>query len=103
RAYIVDPLNGGATFDLAGTSGGGLGGGASTGGGFGSGGGGVLIAADRAIAIGNSIPTEIKVTFGDGGTKAFLGVTKGGGVALQPVNLPQIQHTVVPLSWRQAW
>jgi type IV pilus assembly protein PilY1 len=103
HAYIIDPLNGGPTYDLAGTSGGGLGGGAATGGGVGSGGGGFLSIADRAIAIGNSIPTEVKVTFGDGSTKAFLGVTKGGGVALQPVNLPQMVHNVVPLAWRQDW
>jgi hypothetical protein len=96
-------MNGGATLDLAGTSGGGLGGGAGTGGGVGSGQDGALVITDRAVNIGHSIPTEIKVTFGDGSTKAFLGVTKGGGISLQPLNLPQITSNVVPLSWRQAW
>ncbi|HZR81684.1 MAG TPA: PilC/PilY family type IV pilus protein [Candidatus Binatia bacterium] len=103
RIYVLDPLNGGATLDLAGTSGGGIGGGASTGGGVGSGASGALVVADRSVGIGNSIPTEMKVTFGESSTKAFVGVTKGGGIALQPVNLPQITTNVVPISWRQAW
>jgi len=103
RVYVVDPLVGGPTTDLAGTSGGGLGGGEGTGGGFGSGSGGALIAADRFVAIGQSIPTSLKVTFGDNETKAFFGVTKGGGIALQPLHLPQIASNVIPVSWRQGW
>ncbi|MEW6272526.1 MAG: PilC/PilY family type IV pilus protein [Thermodesulfobacteriota bacterium] len=103
KIYVVDPLVGGPTLDLAGTSGGGLGGGEGTGGGVGSGAGGDLIAADRFVLIGQSIPTSLKVTFGDDETKAFLGVTKGGGIALQPLNLPQIATNVIPISWRQAW
>jgi type IV pilus assembly protein PilY1 len=103
KIYVVDPLVGGPTLDLAGTSGGGLGGGAGSGGGVGSGAGGLLIGTDRFIAIGQSIPTSLKVTFGDDETKAFFGVTKGGGIALQPLNLPQIASNVIPVSWRQAW
>lgn len=103
KIYVVDPLVGGPTLDLAGTSGAGLGGGEAAGGGVGSGTGGSLIAADRFVVIGQSIPTSIKVTFGDDETKAFLGVTKGGGIALQPLNLPQIATNVIPISWRQAW
>jgi type IV pilus assembly protein PilY1 len=103
KIYVVDPLVGGPTLDLAGTSGGGLGGGEGAGGGVGSGSGGALIAADRFVLIGQSIPTSLKVTFGDDETKAFLGVTKGGGIALQPLNLPQIATNVIPVSWRQAW
>jgi type IV pilus assembly protein PilY1 len=103
RLYVLDPLLGGPTFDLASTTGGGLGGGESTGGGFGSGSGGELIAADRFAVVGSSIPTSLKVTFGNDEAKAYFGVTKGGGVALQPLNLPQIAANVVPLSWRQVW
>ncbi|MBY0280368.1 hypothetical protein K2Z84_33970 [Candidatus Binatia bacterium] len=103
RVYVVDPLVGGPTTDLANTSGGGLGGGSSTGGGFGSGSSGVLIANDRFVAVGQSIPTSLKVTFGDNETKAFFGVTKGGGIALQPLLLPQIASNVIPVSWRQSW
>ncbi len=103
KIYVVDPLVGGPTLDLAGTSGGGLGGGAAAGGGVGSGAGGALIATDRFVAVGQSIPTSLKVTFGDDETKAFFGVTKGGGIALQPLNLPQIAANVIPVSWRQAW
>jgi len=103
KIYVVDPLVGGPTSDLANTSGGGLGGGEGTGGGFGSGGGGILIAADRFVSVGQSIPTALKVTFGDDSTKAFFGVTKGGGIALQPLHLPQIASNVIPVSWRQAW
>ena len=100
---MVDPLVGGPTTDLAGTSGGGLGGGAGTGGGVGSGVGGNLISTDRFVAVGQSIPTALKVTFGDNETKAFFGVTKGGGIALQPLHLPQIASNVIPVSWRQGW
>lgn len=103
RIYVVDPLVGGPTTDLAGTSGGGLGGGAGAGGGSGQGVNGALIAADRFVAVGQSIPTSLKVTFGDNETKAFFGVTKGGGIALQPLNLPQIASNVIPVSWRQSW
>ncbi|HYC22102.1 MAG TPA: PilC/PilY family type IV pilus protein, partial [Candidatus Bathyarchaeia archaeon] len=103
KLYEVDPFLGGPTLDLAGTSGGGLGGGAGSGGGVGSGAGGALIAADRSVAVGNSIPTSIKVTFGDNETKAFFGVTKGGGIGLQPLNLPQMVSNVIPISWRHAW
>jgi type IV pilus assembly protein PilY1 len=103
KAYVIDPLTGGPTFDLAGTTGGGLGGGEASGGGVGSGANGSLIAMGRFAAVGNSIPTEIKVTFGEDTTKAFFGVTKGGGIALQPLNLPQIGTNVIPVSWRQAW
>jgi hypothetical protein len=100
---VVDPLVGGPTTDLANTTGGGLGGGSSTGGGFGSGASGALIAADRFVSVGQSIPTSLKVTFGDNETKAFFGVTKGGGIALQPLLLPQIASNVIPVSWRQGW
>lgn len=103
RIYVVDPLVGGPTTDLAGTSGGGLGGGTGTGGGIGSGSGGTLVSADRFVAVGQSIPTSLKVTFGDNETKAFFGVTKGGGIALQPLHLPQIAANVIPVSWRQGW
>lgn len=103
RIYVVDPLVGGPTTDLAGTSGGGLGGGEGTGGGVGGGSGGALIAADRFVSVGQSIPTSLKVTFGDDETKAFFGVTKGGGIALQPLHLPQIASNVIPVSWRQGW
>jgi type IV pilus assembly protein PilY1 len=103
RVYVVDPLVGGPTTDLANTSGGGLGGGSATGGGFGSGASGFLIATDRFVAVGQSIPTSLKVTFGDNETKAFFGVTKGGGIALQPLLLPQIASNVIPVSWRQGW
>ena len=103
RIYVLDPLLGGPTLDLAGTSGGGLGGGSGTGGGIGTGPNGTLVAADRFVVVGQSIPTSLKVTFGDNETKAFFGVTKGGGIALQPLLLPQIAANVVPISWRQAW
>ena len=103
RIYVVDPLVGGPTTDLAGTSGGGLGGGEGTGGGVGGGSGGALISADRFVSVGQSIPTSLKVTFGDNETKAFFGVTKGGGIALQPLHLPQIASNVIPVSWRQGW
>ena len=103
RIYVVDPLVGGPTTDLAGTTGGGLGGGEGTGGGFGGGSGGALISADRLVSVGQSIPTSLKVTFGDNETKAFFGVTKGGGIALQPLHLPQIASNVIPVSWRQSW
>ena len=103
RVYVVDPLVGGPTTDLANTTGGGLGGGSSTGGGYGSGASGALIAADRFVSVGQSIPTSLKVTFGDNETKAFFGVTKGGGIALQPLLLPQIASNVIPVSWRQGW
>ena len=73
------------------------------GGGFGSGASGALIAADRFVSVGQSIPTSLKVTFGDNETKAFFGVTKGGGIALQPLLLPQIASNVIPVSWRQGW
>ncbi len=103
RIYVLDPLDGGATTDLAGTSGPGLGGGEAGGGGSGSGSDGTLTAADRFVIVGNSIPTEIKVTFGADQTKAFFGVTKGGGIALQPLNLPQFVNNVVPTAWREVW
>ena len=64
---------------------------------------GALIAADRFVSVGQSIPTSLKVTFGDNETKAFFGVTKGGGIALQPLLLPQIASNVIPVSWRQGW
>jgi type IV pilus assembly protein PilY1 len=98
RIYALDPLTGNPTTDLAGTSGDGLGGG-----GTGTGGTGTLSASDRFVLVGNSIPTEIKVTFGEDQTKAFFGVTKGGGIALQPLNLPQIVNNVVPTAWREVW
>jgi type IV pilus assembly protein PilY1 len=103
KIYVVDPLLGSPTKDLAGTSGGGLGGGAGAGGGVGTGPNGDLAIGDRWVIVGHSIPTSLKVTFGDDETKAFFGVTKGGGIALQPLNLPQMTSNVVPLSWRQAW
>ncbi len=99
KIYVVDPLLGGPTLDLAGTSGGSLGGG----GGAGSGEGGTLTAGDRWVVVGQSIPTSLKVTFGDDETKAYFGVTKGGGIALQPLSLPQMTSNVVPMSWKQAW
>lgn len=98
RIYIVDPLLGQPTLDLAGTSGGTLGGG-----GTGSGSGGTLTLGDRFVVVGQSIPTSLKVTFGDNETKAFFGVTKGGGIALQPLSLPQMAANVIPVSWRQVW
>jgi type IV pilus assembly protein PilY1 len=103
KIYVIDPLTGAPTLDLAGTGGEGLGGGSATGGGFGSGTSGALVSVDRFVAVGNSIPTEIKVTFGEDKTKAFFGLTRGGGIALQPLNLPQIGTNVIPISWRQAW
>lgn len=99
RIYAMNPLNGSPTLDLAGTSGAALGDGSSGG----SGGSGELIADDRWVLVGQSIPTSLKVTFGDDETKAFFGVTKGGGIALQPLNLPQIAANVIPVSWRQVW
>jgi type IV pilus assembly protein PilY1 len=99
RIYVLDPLSGGATLDLAGTSGGGLGDGSGTG----SGDNGALTAADRAAVVGRSIPTSLKVTFGDDETKAYFGVTKGGGIALQPLHLPQMTTNVIPVAWRQVW
>lgn len=98
RIYAVNPLSGAPTLDLAGTEGGTLGGGGS-----GSGEGGRLTLNDRFVLIGSSIPTEIKVTFGDGQSRAFLGVTKGGGIALQPLKLPQFENNVIPVAWRQDW
>jgi hypothetical protein len=76
---------------------------ALTGGGSGQGSNGALIAADRFVAVGQSIPSSLKVTFGDNETKAFFGVTKGGGIGLQPLNLPQMASNVIPVSWRQSW
>jgi Tfp pilus tip-associated adhesin PilY1 len=99
RLYAVNPLTGSPTFDLAGTSGGGLGDGS----GSGSGSGGTLSGGDRFVLVGQSIPTSLKVTFGDDETKAYFGVTKGGGIALQPLSLPQMQNNVVPVSWREVW
>jgi type IV pilus assembly protein PilY1 len=98
RIYVVDPLLGQPTLDLAGTTGGGLGSG-----GTGSGTGGLLALGDRYVNVGQSIPTSLKVTFGDNETKAFFGVTKGGGIALQPLSLPQMSANVIPVSWRQIW
>ena len=99
RLYVVQPLSGSPTSDLAGTSGGSLGDGA----GSGSGVDGTLTAADRFALVGQSIPTSLKVTFGDDETRAYFGVTKGGGIALQPLQLPQIQNNVVPVSWERMW
>lgn len=99
RIYAMNPLQGAPTLDLAGTSGAALGDG--SGGGTGS--GGDLVVEDRWVLVGQSIPTSLKVTFGDDETKAFFGVTKGGGIALQPLNLPQIAANVIPVSWRQVW
>lgn len=99
KLYALSPLTGSPSFDLAGTSGGSLG----DGGGSGSGSGGTLTANDRFVLVGQSIPTSLKVTFGDDETKAFFGVTKGGGIALQPLNLPQMQNNVVPVNWREVW
>ncbi|MFP6664883.1 MAG: PilC/PilY family type IV pilus protein [Deltaproteobacteria bacterium] len=99
KIYVLNPLNGAPTLDLAGTSGGNLGDGS----GVGSGSGGVLVPEDRWVLVGQSIPTSLKVTFGDDETKAFFGVTKGGGIGLQPLSLPQIAANVIPVSWRQVW
>ena len=99
KVYLLNPLNGSPTLDLAGTSGGSLGNGESGG----SGPDGTLTAADRWVLVGQSIPTSLKVTFGTDETKAFFGVTKGGGIGLQPLNLPQIAANVIPVSWRQVW
>jgi type IV pilus assembly protein PilY1 len=99
RIYVVNPLTGSPSLDLAGTSGGTLGNGAGTG----SGANGALTVGDRFVLVGQSIPTSLKVTFGDDETKAFFGVTKGGGIGLQPLNLPQMQNNVIPVSWRQVW
>ena len=97
RIYLINPLNGAPTLDLAGTSGGNLGDGS----GLGSGPDGDLLVSDRWVLVGQSIPTSLKVTFGDDETKAFFGVTKGGGIALQPLALPQIASNVIPVDWRQ--
>ncbi|MBM4265282.1 MAG: hypothetical protein FJ144_01500 [Deltaproteobacteria bacterium] len=99
RVYVVNPLTGSPSFDLAGTSGGNLGNGS----GSGSGVGGALTAGDRFVIVGQSIPTSLKVTFGDDETKAFFGVTKGGGIGLQPLTLPQMTNNLIPVSWRQVW
>jgi type IV pilus assembly protein PilY1 len=99
RIYLLNPLNGAPTLDLAGTSGGSLGDGSGTG----SGPDGDLVAGDRWVMVGQSIPTSLKVTFGDDETKAFFGVTKGGGIALQPLALPQIAGNVIPVDWRQVY
>lgn len=99
KVYLLNPLNGSPTLDLAGTSGGSLGNGEVGG----SGPDGTLAAADRWVLVGQSIPTSLKVTFGTDETKAFFGVTKGGGIGLQPLNLPQIAANVIPVSWRQVW
>ena len=99
RIYLLNPLNGAPTLDLAGTSGGSLGDGSGTG----SGPDGDLVAGDRWVMVGQSIPTSLKVTFGDDETKAFFGVTKGGGIALQPLALPQIDGNVIPVDWRQVY
>ena len=88
---------------MSGTSGSTLGGGSGVGGGTGSGGGGALTVADRSAVIGNSLPTGLRVTFGANGTKAYLGVSKNGGVAIQPLLLPQLSQNVIPVSWRQVW
>jgi len=103
RLYMLDPLTGSPTRELPGTSGSTLGGGSGVGGGTGSGGGGALTVADRSAVIGNSLPTGLRVTFGANGTKAYLGVSKNGGVAIQPLLLPQLSQNVIPVSWRQAW
>ena len=97
RIYLLNPLNGAPTLDLAGTSGSTLGDGSGTG----SGPEGGLTVSDRWVLVGQSIPTSLKVTFGDDETKAFFGVTKGGGIALQPLALPQIAANVIPVDWRQ--
>lgn len=102
RLYVVDPLTGSPTRDLAGTSGSNLGGG-STGGSGSGGGGATLVASDRSALIGSGLSTGLRVAFGADGTKAFLGVSKSGGVAIQPFVLPQMSQNVIPLSWRQAW
>lgn len=99
RLYALSPLTGSPSADLAGTSGGDLGNGS----GSGSGAGGLLTIGDRFVLVGQSIPTSLKVTFGDDETKAFFGVTKGGGIALQPLSLPQMQNNVVPVNWREVW
>ncbi|MBU6282402.1 hypothetical protein KGQ64_09195 [bacterium] len=103
RLYVVDPLTGSPTRDLPGTSGSNLGGGASGGTGSGTGGGANLTASDRSAVIGSGLSTGLRVAFGANGTKAFLGVSKSGGVAIQPFVLPQVGQNVIPLSWRQAW
>lgn len=99
RLYALSPLTGSPSLDLAGTSGATLGDGSGTG----SGSGGILTTNDRFVLVGQSIPTSLKVTFGDDETKAFFGVTKGGGIALQPLSLPQMQNNVVPVNWREVW
>ncbi|MEO2168865.1 MAG: PilC/PilY family type IV pilus protein, partial [bacterium] len=99
KIYVLNPLNGAPTLDLAGTTGGNLGDGS----GGGSGSGGVLVPDDRWVLVGQSIPTSLKVIFGDDETKAFFGVSKGGGIGLQPLSLPQIAANVIPVSWRQVW
>lgn len=103
RLYLLDPLLGGPTTDLAGTSGSGLGGGTAGGGGIGSGTGGQLAAGDRSVVVGGGIATPLRVTFGNDESRAFFAVSKGGAVALQPVRLPQIPANVIPISWKQAW
>lgn len=103
RLYLLDPLLGGPTADLVGTSGGALGGGAAAGGGTGSGPGGQLAGADRSVVVGGGIATPFKVAFGNGTSRAFFGVSKGGSVALQPLQLPQIPSNVIPVSWKQVW
>jgi len=101
RLYLVDPITGGPTRDLPGTSGSNLGGGAS--GGTGGGGSTSLTATDRSAVIGSGLSTGLRVAFGSNGTRAFLGVSKSGGVAIQPFVLPQMNQNVIPISWRQAW
>ncbi|MFM8409164.1 MAG: hypothetical protein ACKOCT_02725, partial [Alphaproteobacteria bacterium] len=103
RLYVVDPTTGSPTRDLAGTSGSNLGGGSSGGSGGGGSGGGTLVASDRSAVIGSGLSTGLRVVFGSNGTKAFLGVSKSGGIAIQPFVLPQLSQNVIPLSWRQAW
>jgi len=104
RLWVVDPLTGSPTWDLPGTSGSNLGGGAPGGAGGGAGGGGTtLTSGDRSAVIGSGLSTGLRVAFGPNGTKAFLGVSKSGGVAIQPFLLPQVSQNVIPLSWRQAW
>ena len=78
------------------------GGGAAGGGGSG-GGSATLVASDRSALIGSGLSTGLRVAFGADGTKAFLGVSKSGGVAIQPFILPQLSQNVIPISWRQAW
>ena len=56
-------------------------------------------AADRALNIGSSIPTEVTLTIREQTAVGYVGV----GGAIPRINLPAPPLNVVPLYWREMY